>query len=222
MSRCVIIPLLSLSAFLLAHPIAVVAIEAERSLQDQAEDVAARLEGVMDTSAQAAANPKAPRVQMTTCRVQVTDAATTDSPIFLYQEQAMADTVGKPYRQRFLHITPSRYSKMVQSVSFKPAAPASWIGLCSKPEVDRRLQTRALGQVVCRVFLRRSGNDYIGDTPADGCPANVRGAVRIKNHIVLYPNGMDTRDRGFDAKGQQVWGAKSDAYEFRKLQHSPN
>ncbi|UBF26441.1 chromophore lyase CpcT/CpeT [Kovacikia minuta CCNUW1] len=192
---------------------------ANPDLAQQVEEVATRLEGIMDTSAQAAANPKAANVRMTTCRVQVIDIPPTASgnAVFLYQEQALSQDLSKPYRQRFLQLSPSLYSQSVRSRSFKPTNPASWIGFCNKPIGDRRLQARDLGNPVCNVFLKRSGEGYTGNTPIDGCPANVRGAVRITNHVELHSTGMDTWDRGFDASGKQVWGAKAESYQFRRL-----
>ncbi len=190
---------------------------AQLALEQQADTVAARLEGVMDTSAQALANVNAPNVRMITCRVRLTttEAEGQHNSIFLYQEQALIKNLASPYRQRFLQISPSAYSQSVRSLSFKPATPTAWINFCAKPESDRTIQRRDLGTVVCSVFLKPSGDAYVGNTPADGCPANIRGAVRIKNHIVLRAIGMDTWDRGFDAAGQQVWGATEESYQFR-------
>ena len=184
--------------------------------QQQAEEVAALLIGKMDTSAQAIANSKAPNVQMTTCRIGLTTPAEPQS-IFLYQEQAMATSLDKPYRQRFLQISPSPLSQSVRSRSFKPADPARWSGLCNvAPSLGRTVNLIDLGTPICNVFLKQVGTSYMGNTPIDGCPANVRGAVRITNHIELTPNHMNTWDRGFDAQGKQVWGAKTESYQFRR------
>ncbi|NEO03426.1 MAG: hypothetical protein F6K50_51450 [Moorea sp. SIO3I7] len=60
-----------------------------------------------------------------------------------------------------------------------------------------------------------SQENYIGQTPEDGCPTNYRGAVSITNTIILHKEGMDTLDRGFDAAGNLVWGAKDLPYQFR-------
>lgn len=186
-------------------------------LEQQVKVVAARLEGVMDTAAQASVNPKISDVRMTTCQVTLADGdALQSQAIVLYQEQALANDLTKPYRQRFLQLSASPVSQSVRSRSFKPAKATAWINFCNKPAVDRVVQTQDLGIAVCSVFLRRSGDDYVGNTPVDGCPANVRGAVRIKNHIVLRSIGMDTWDRGFDAAGKQVWGAKAESYQFRR------
>ncbi len=205
-------------AYLLTPAIAIAESTAKTSstLEQQAEEIAAFLSGKMDTSAQAIANPKAPNVQMTTCRIGLLSPADSES-IFLYQEQAMSTSLDKPYRQRFLQISPSPLSQSVRSRSFKPANPTRWVGLCNvTPSLERTVNLSDLGIPVCNVFLKQVGTSYRGNTPIDGCPANVRGAVRITNHIELTPNRMNIWDRGFDAQGKQVWGAKNESYQFRR------
>lgn len=199
--------------FSAAAPVAAVPLP----LEPQAEEVATRLEGMMDTAAQAVSNPKAPNVRMTTCRIQVTGRTQQPNAIFLYQEQALSRELTKPYRQRFLEISASPYSQTVRSRAFKPADPSRWSGWCNRPVADRVVTAEQLGAPICSVFLKRSGEVYIGNTAAAGCPTTVRGAVRVTNHIVLHTSGMETWDRGFDAKGKQVWGAQSESYRFRRL-----
>jgi hypothetical protein len=203
---------LSGTTFVWAEPRALVI-----PLEEQVKEVAAWLEGTMDTSAQAIANPKAPNVRMTTCRIELANQNPPQS-IFLYQEQAMSTSLDKPYRQRFLQISPSPLSQSVRSQSFKPANPSRWAGLCDRdPKLNQAITFNDLGVSICNVFLKQSGTSYQGNTPADGCPANVRGAVRITNHIELTPTHMNTWDRGFDAQGKQVWGAKTESYQFRRI-----
>ena len=192
------------------------AVLAQAPLEQQASEVVAHLVGVMDTSAQAATNAKSANVRMTTCKIQVPDAAERDRNVtFLYQEQALTENLGKPYRQRFLRIAPSTERQRVRSLSFRPAQAENWIGLCNQPETRRVVTLQDLGMPVCSVWLQKSGDNYVGSTPEGGCPANVRGAVKITNRIVLHDTGMDTLDRGFNAAGKQVWGATSDSYQFR-------
>ena len=187
-------------------------------LEQQVEEVATLLEGNMDTSAQALSNPKAPAVRMTTCRVTLvsSDEPGSSKTILLYQEQALLKDLTKPYRQRFLQLSVSPLSQTVRSLSFRPATPSIWTGLCTKPAGDRAVPPTGLGTPVCSVLLKRSGDSYIGTTPVDGCPVNFRGAVRMTNHIILHKAGMDTWDRGFDAVGKQVWGAQGESYQFRR------
>jgi hypothetical protein len=73
-------------------------------MQQQVEEVANYLIGVMDTTEQATAIPDAPSVRMTTCEIKLekTEVKSQPSPtIFLYQEQALTNKLEQPYRQRF-------------------------------------------------------------------------------------------------------------------------
>jgi hypothetical protein len=186
-------------------------------LERQVEEVVSHLVGAMDTSGQANANPDAPNVRITTCKIRVEDATSLNrsQAVFLYQEQALSQRLSQPYRQRFLRIAPSANSLGVESAVFKPPTPKAWIGLCGKPEAERVIQSSDIGVSNCSVFLQRSRENYIGETVAGGCPSDYKGAVRIKNRIVLHQAGMDTWDRGFNANGNQVWGAKDKPYQFR-------
>ena len=68
-------------------------------IEQQIQDVVSHLVGVMDTSAQAAANPNAPNVRMTTCKVKVegeNNALHSQSSVFLYQEQALSRNLTTP------------------------------------------------------------------------------------------------------------------------------
>lgn len=184
-------------------------------LHRQVDDVVSHLKGAMDTSAQAQTKANAPNVRITTCKISVRDATTPNLSTFLYQEQALTQRLSKPYRQRFLRIAPSAEQTGVESAIFKPPTPSAWIGLCNQPEAARVVTTKDLGKSECSVLLRRRGKNYVGETQPGGCPSNYQGAVRITNRIILHQTGMDTWDRGFDAQGNQVWGAKSNAYQFR-------
>ncbi|MEL6814431.1 MAG: chromophore lyase CpcT/CpeT [Cyanobacteria bacterium J06598_3] len=181
------------------------------------EAVADYLEGVMDTTAQAAIDSNFVGVQMTTCRITVTEG-NDQSPregIYLYQEQALSENVNEPYRQRFLQLVPAAgNNNRIESRSFKPPVPEQWTGLCDQDV--RAVPATALRELVCTVSLRASSlGGFVGSTPSAGCPANVRGAVSISNVVVLHADGMDTWDRGFDAEGNQVWGAEEVPYQYR-------
>jgi hypothetical protein len=188
------------------------------SIEQQVQDVVSHLVGVMDTSAQAAANPGAANVRMTTCKVTVenADMSRNSRPsVVLYQEQALSQRLSTPYRQRFLQITSSSDGRSVESKAFRPPTPEKLIGLCDRAEAQRIIRQSDLGQYTCSVLLKPVGETYVGQTPAKGCPTNFRGAVRITNTITLHKTGMDTQDRGFDADGKLVWGAKEQSYQFR-------
>jgi hypothetical protein len=195
------------------------------------QNIVSYLVGVMDTSEQAATNKKVSNVRMTTCKIAVvptennleTDRINNNSSsVFLYQEQAITPKLNEPYRQRFLEIlAKDRGVNQVESKSYKPIEMEKWIGFCDKTETERIVSASELGTYICSVLLKQSVANYIkplyiGETQTGGCPANVRGATSISNTIYLFPDGMNTWDRGFDANGTQVWGAANEAYKFRK------
>lgn len=190
-------------------------------IEQQVKDVVSHLVGAMDTSAQAAASPGAPNVRMTTCKVKVEsddDLLNTRSSVFLYQEQALSRSLASPYRQRFLRIAPSSDERSVESRAFRPPTPETLIGLCNQPEARRTVRQSEVGKPTCSVFLKPVGENYVGETPVEGCPTSYRGAVTITNTITLHKTGMDTQDRGFDETGNLVWGAKEHSYQFRWLE----
>ncbi|VXD23477.1 Chromophore lyase CpcT/CpeT 3 [Planktothrix serta PCC 8927] len=189
-------------------------------MSGQVQEVASYLTGVMETSAQAKAIPDAPSVRMTTCEVKLnnTDGSVQHSNgVFLYQEQALTRDLSKPYRQRFLEIIPSSEGNSVESVSFKPINPKNWIGLCEKPLSERVVNSQEIDNLNCRVFLKPVGTQYLGETQPGGCVTNFKGAVKVTNTIKLDQKGMETQDRGFDAKGKQVWGAENRSYQYQKV-----
>lgn len=184
-----------------------------QEMQEHINNIVSHLVGVMDRSAQVAEDSDEVNVRMTTCAV---DLESTDE-VFLYQEQALAQRLNEPYRQRFLRLIPSENGDSIESQAFKLANPQSWIGLCNQAESQRQIAPIDLGEAVCTVSIYPANRIYIGVTPPEGCPADVRGAVSITNTIVLHEEGMDTWDRGLDEEGNQVWGAENEPYEFRWL-----
>ncbi|WP_164928520.1 chromophore lyase CpcT/CpeT [Gloeobacter violaceus] len=182
----------------------------------QVEEVVTRLTGIMTTTQQAQSDAARPDVRMTTCSVQL--EGDKSKAIYLYQEQTMSNNLGAPYRQRLLRIAASADGRAVESAGFKFVEAKPLAGLCAKPAAERLIAPMALdGDPTCTVRLVQAGDKYMGTTPEGGCQSNVRGAARITNEITLYKEGMDTRDRGFDAQGNQVWGAKEEPYRFRRL-----
>ena len=193
--------------------------EEQITIEEHVKAVASHLIGVMDTSTQAAANADLPHVRITSCQVWLEEGAdlNTSHSLFLYQEQALAKNLNQPYRQRFLRLAPSLNGKTVESKSFVPNNPEQWIGLCNQSASTRLIRYDGMSDRQCSVFLVPREDDYMGKTQPGGCATNLRGAAIITNTIILHSEGMDTWDRGFDAQGNQVWGANNEAYQFRWL-----
>lgn len=175
--------------------------------------VVEHLEGTMTASVQPQDDAPIIQVQMTTCRV---DVPQNTNSIVLYQEQGIVGELDRPYRQRFLEITSDRHNDLVYSRSYKPSNLEDWRNFCNRNFQNRTVSQDNLRELVCTVTLKPFLNVYSGTTPLEVCQAEVRGAVKITNSIILHQEGMDTWDRCFDESGNQVWGAEDEAYQFRR------
>jgi hypothetical protein len=182
----------------------------------QVTEIVSRLTGVMETQTPASTG-KVVTVQMTTCPIQVLNDTQQGTPgIFLYQEQALSDRLSKPYRQRFLQIL-SIDNRQVESRAFRPRSPEPWINFCDQSPSERTVLSSDMKPMNCSVFLRQERQNYVGATQASGCSTKYKGAVRVTNEIVLFERGMETRDRGYDARGNLIWGAREEPYRYRKI-----
>lgn len=202
-----------LTTSLLTTPIAALALS-PHPLIERVDAIAQHLVGQMETLP----HPERPRVRMTTCVVQLPGLY----QYYLYQEQALVNKLDQPYRQRVLLITPTddphNAGLPVESRAFRLQEQDRWAGLCDRPRSEREVVLNALDEQTCSVVIDRVDQTYVGKTPSAGCPTSYRGAVSISNTVILHETGMDTWDRGFDAQGNQVWGAEvDDPYQFRWL-----
>lgn len=138
--------------------------------------------------------------------------------VWLYVEQAAADSLAKPYRQRIYHLTrlpEGRFQSVIYSFSgdalrFAGAwkEPAKLEGL--KPE---HLEARK----GCAVFLIHRDGRYLGSTRERECESALRGAAYATTEVEISSETLISWDRGYDTAGVQVWGAKTGGYRFQKL-----
>lgn len=155
------------------------------------------------------------QVRMTTCAMALTGVEATAEPsLHLYQEQAMVTALERPYRQRLLKLSVTADGEAVESFGFRLQEDAAWAGLCDRPLRDRVIAVADLGEATCGLRLEPRDDGYWGTTPDGGCPSNYRGASYTTNTIYLTDTTTETWDRGFDADGNQVWGADDEGDEF--------
>jgi hypothetical protein len=138
-----------------------------------------------------------------------------DGP-WLYVEQAMATALDRPYRQRIYHLVPDVAS--VVSEVYELPDPAAAVG-CFKDDAPLANLTPddLLRRTGCEIVLVPVGADeFQGSTIGDACPSALNGAHHATSQVVLRENVLESWDRGFDAAGQQVWGARDGAYVFER------
>ena len=139
--------------------------------------------------------------------------------VWLYVEQAAAESLAKPYRQRVYRLTllpDGRFRSEIYSFKADPLKHAgAWkqvapLGVLSSEDLESRKG--------CAVLLMADGKGgYAGATHAQDCESVLRGAAYATTEVRVDGRGMVSWDRGYDSAGKQVWGATEGGYRFKRL-----
>ncbi|PNX94703.1 chromophore lyase CpcT/CpeT 3-like protein [Trifolium pratense] len=81
-------------------------------------------------------------------------------------------------------------------------------------------RTLDIGEHLTTIHLKRCSRGkrclYEGSTPPGGFPNTWNGAAYCTSELsIMKNNEIHTWDRGYDDDGNQVWGQKDGAYEFK-------
>jgi len=136
---------------------------------------------------------------------------------WMYVEQASAESLERPYRQRVYRVTRDSDGRLVSAV-FELPEPQRFVGAFRDPD---RLSEIGPDELVprsgCAVYLsHRVDGAYRGSTRGMDCASNMRGAAYATSEVTVTESGIESWDRGFDAEGRQVWGAENGPYRFRR------
>jgi hypothetical protein len=135
--------------------------------------------------------------------------------IWLYVEQAAANTLDKPYRQRIYQLT-ERQKGVFESAVYTFKNP---LRFAQKPDlIAATLSPDSLSaRDGCSVILSKKDNDtFEGSTEGKKCPSELRGAAYATSVVTLTAKSLLSWDKGFDDKDKQVWGATKGGYIFLK------
>ena len=136
---------------------------------------------------------------------------------WFYVEQAMAGSLDKPYRQRVYRISQIDDSTF-ESAVYTMEEPLRYAGAWKEewPLADLKPDALTLREG-CSAILRKVEDKFVGSTVGDGCESNYRGASYVISEVVISADHLMSWDRGFDADGNQVWGAEAGGYVFKKI-----
>jgi hypothetical protein len=181
-----------------------------------------RLAGVMSGSfssrAQAQADKRYFEIELQVARIW---PERSDGP-WLYVEQASAEARDKPYRQRIYRLQALADGTLVSWVYTLPGDALAYAGSATQPQRLGALQPAQLQlREGCEVRLRAEGPQFVGGTQGQACRSDLRGAAWASSEVAISADGMQSWDRGFDTRGQQVWGATAGAYRFDRTARQP-
>lgn len=138
-----------------------------------------------------------------------------DDGVWLYVEQASADSADRPYRQRVYHVRRVGEDLFASSV-FTFAEPLHSAGAWKQDEPLVDLSPSDLEERDgCTIYLVRRGDGaFEGSTLGRLCTSDLRGATWASSEVVITAEGLVSWDRGWNDDGQQVWGAEKAGYRF--------
>ncbi len=136
---------------------------------------------------------------------------------WLYVEQALASRKDKPYRVRMYRLTRINENEIASEVYTIPDE-QEFYGKYKNPEAFKNLLPTDLEiRKGCEVILKKTGpNEYRGSTGKNTCSSSLRGASFASSLVIMNQNQIISWDRGYDADGNQVWGAEKGGYVFMK------
>ena len=141
-----------------------------------------------------------------------------DGP-WLYLEQAAATSLDRPYRQRICHLV-SIPTGPVECVVYElPGDPLRFAGAGQAPGRFAELAPdQLLLREGCSMMMRRVTDDtFVGGMEGTACQSSLAGAAYATSEASITARRLVTWDRGFDATGQQVWGATKGGYVFKRI-----
>ena len=140
--------------------------------------------------------------------------------VWLYVEQAAATALDRPYRQRVYRL--SRLNEYIlQSDVFTLENPLRFAGEWKNEAPLAHLTPDSLVEREgCFMHLRERGSEaFMGSTVGKGCRSTLGGASYATSEVTITEFDMTSWDRGFTEQNEQVWGAKTGPYVFKKMRN---
>ena len=176
--------------------------------------LAAAMTGTFDSSAHAARDDAFFDIRLV--MVPIWDDRA-DGP-WLYVEQAVSASAERPYRQRVYRLVDLGHGALRSDVYTLPGEPLDFAGAWATGALDDVTPEQLQERTGCSISLRvLPDGTFTGSTDGDGCASTLRGAAYATSEVTIAPEVLVSWDRGWDADGQQVWGAVTGGYEFVKL-----
>ncbi|MEW6411300.1 MAG: chromophore lyase CpcT/CpeT [Candidatus Zixiibacteriota bacterium] len=137
---------------------------------------------------------------------------------WLYVEQAAATNLDEPYRQRIYHLV-LRYDGTFVSEVYTFEEPLRFAGAWKEPFRLNVLSPDSLTERAgCSIYLQLENETaFVGSTRDTDCESDLRGASYATSEVKITESALYSWDRGFDAEGNQVWGARTGGYIFKKI-----
>lgn len=137
---------------------------------------------------------------------------------WLYVEQAVAEYIDKPYRQRVYRLSPSTEGK-IESRVYELPNPKKYIHAWDQPSLFEEINPDSLViREGCSVYMKRiNENCFEGSTLDDHCKSTLRGASYATSTVTICEGKVMSWDQGWNDTDEQVWGAVKEGYVFDRI-----
>jgi hypothetical protein len=142
-----------------------------------------------------------------------------EKEFFLYVEQARADMLNKPYRQRIYRVVKEDENHFTSYIYMAPNQDL----LIAKEGNDPVFKTFTSDSLKikdgCEVHLTYNpkNNSFAGATNEGTCPSDRQGAKYATSKVELNNSQLYSWDQGWDENHKQVWGATKSGYLFLRV-----
>lgn len=139
---------------------------------------------------------------------------------WLYVEQALAEKPDQPYRQRIYRLSAASAGTLTSEVYTLPGDPLAYAGAWRDTARFNHLTPQLLTtREGCAITIAwdESKREFRGATGETSCKSEHQGATYATSEVTIRPDMLISWDRGFDAAGNQVWGATMGGYQFVKV-----
>ena len=189
----------------------------DRAAEPELDQLARWMTGSFSSRAQSESDPDFFHIVLHMARIwpERTDG------VWLYVEQAAADSADTPYRQRVYHVRRVGEDLFGSSVYTYPdplSRTGSWKKKAPFSDLDPSDLTARDG---CTIYLKhRDDGKFEGSTLGRLCTSKLRGATWASSEVVIGQDGLVSWDRGWDDSGIQIWGAEKAGYRFDRVRAS--
>ena len=138
--------------------------------------------------------------------------------LYYYVEQATANALQKPYRQRVYHLHSRHEDGKIECSVYELATPQRLAGQWKdKLPLAKLTPDSLIAREGCGVIIQKDkALGFVGATNGKTCASSQRGATYTTTEMIISPKQLIVWDRGYSAKDEQVWGAKFSGYIFKK------
>ncbi len=138
---------------------------------------------------------------------------------WLYVEQAVTEYIKRPYRQRVYQLSDVG-GGMYESKVYELPQPERFIHAWETPDLFSAITADSLmAREGCAVYLKKNEEGcFSGSTKDAECLSTLRGASYATSIVTVCDDGVVSWDQGWNADGEQVWGAVKEGYVFKRKQ----